>query len=197
MACKYMLCAEIGGILDFCLVYFMGIQALKTNFVGAKASSRWRTREPQLTDVGESAFSKICFERYISPRGGRTFCKVVRQVRESWGLLSPAGVQGLSLSGGLGAEPQNLKHFYSVPQCSHCKHCTSYIQQFHPSVRSSVTPVAWCSLHCQMADVSSFVETKKNMPQGRPPPPEILAQITHPLLKTARFDTCCLVVPQR
>jgi len=45
--------------------------------------------------------------------------------------------------------------------------------------------------------VSSFVETKKYIPQGRPLLPEILVQTDLPLLIAASLDTFCLVAPQR
>jgi len=44
----------------------------------------------------------------------------------------------------------------------------------HAGVVSKRRHVARCSLHCQIANVSSFVETKY-IPQGRPLLPEILA----------------------
>jgi len=40
--------------------------------------------------------------------------------------------------------------------------------------------------------VSSFVQTK-NIPRGRPLPPEILAPSDLPLLKAANFDAFCLL----
>jgi len=48
--------------------------------------------------------------------------------------------------------------FYSAPQCSHCKRCTSYGNSVRPSVClshagivSKQLHVARCSLHCQIA----------------------------------------------
>jgi len=37
----------------------------------------------------------------------------------------------------------------------------------------------------------------KNIPEGRPLPPEILAQTDLPLQKAVSFDAFCLVAPQR
>jgi len=53
-----------------------------------------------------------------------------------------------------------VTHFYSAPQCSHCKRCTSYSNSVRLSVRPSVCLshasivskglyIARCSLHCQ------------------------------------------------
>jgi len=74
------------------------------------------------------------------------------------------------------------------------------------SVRLSVchTPVLPKRLHiarCMQfalsdSKMSSFLETKKYS-QGRPLPPEILAQTDLPRLITASLDTFCLVAPQR
>jgi len=44
--------------------------------------------------------------------------------------------------------------------------------------------------------MSSFVETKKNNPQGRPHALKSWLQVTYPLLIAASFDTFCLVAPQ-
>jgi len=74
-----------------------------------------------------------------------------------------------------------LDTFYSAPQCSHCKRCTSYGNSVRLSVCLSVClsnvgivskrlHVARCSLHCQIANVSSFVETKKYSPGTTPSP---------------------------
>jgi len=64
------------------------------------------------------------------------------------------------------AHISSLFRFYSAPQCSHCKRCTSYNNSVRPAVRLSVRPsvyhtpagivskrlhVARCSLHCQIA----------------------------------------------
>ena len=50
----------------------------------------------------------------------------------------------------------------------------------HAGIVSKRLHAARCSLHCQIAKcVYSFVETK-NIPQGRPLPPEILAQTDLP-----------------
>ena len=91
--------------------------------------------------------------------------------------------------------------FYSVPQCSHCKRCrpTSYSNSVRPSHAGIVSKrlhVARCSLHCQIAKLSSFLETKKYS-RGTTPSPEILVQTDLPLLIAASLDTFCLVAPQR
>jgi len=76
------------------------------------------------------------------------------------------------------------RNFYSAPQCSHCKRCTSYGN----SVRLSVT----CR-YCVKTTARSTVQfarsgskmclvfcKPKNMPQGRPLPPKILARTDLP-----------------
>ena len=67
------------------------------------------------------------------------------------------------------------KIFYSAPQCSHCKRCTSYghsvrlsVRLSHAGIVSKRLHVARCSLYCQIAKC------------GRPLPPEILAQSDPP-----------------
>ena len=59
-------------------------------------------------------------------------------------------------------QPLELSHFYSAPQCSHCRRCASYSNSVRPSVCPSVClshagivskrlHVARCSLHCEIA----------------------------------------------
>jgi len=74
--------------------------------------------------------------------------------------------------------------FYSAPQCSHCKCCISYGNSVRLSVRLSVT-----SRYCAKTTARSTVQfarsdskmclvlyKAKNIPQGQPLPPEILAR---------------------
>jgi len=75
-----------------------------------------------------------------------------------------------------------LNHFYSAPHCSHCKRCTSYsnsiclsVRLSHAGIVSKRRQVARCSLHCQIAKCVYFCRNEKNIPQGQPLPPEILA----------------------
>ena len=78
---------------------------------------------------------------------------------------------------------------YSVPQCLHCRHCTSHDNSVHLSVRPSVchTPLLCqndCTQHgavctVRQQNVSTFVETKKYSP-GMTPSPEILARTDLP-----------------
>ena len=96
--------------------------------------------------------------------------------------------------------------FYSAPQCSHCKRCTSYsISAVCPSVClshagtvSKRRHIARCSLHCQIAKcVQSFVETKQIFLRDDPFPLKSWLKLTYPLLTAASLDTFCLVAPQR
>ena len=81
---------------------------------------------------------------------------------------------------------KNNFHFYSAPQCSHCKRGTSYgnsvCLSVRPSVRLSVSlshagivskrrHVARCSLHCRIAKCVSFCTNEKNIHQGTTPSP--------------------------
>ena len=93
----------------------------------------------------------------------------------------------------------------------HCKRCISYgnsvrlsvcpsvclsVRLSHASIVSKRRHVARCSLHCQIAKcVYSFEETK-NIPQGRPLPPEILAQTDLPSPDSSESWHVCLVAPQ-
>jgi len=99
-------------------------------------------------------------------------------------------------------------HFYSAPQCSHCKRCTSYsisvclpvclsVRLSHASIVSKRRYVARCSLHCQIANASSFVETKTIFPRDDSFPLKSWHKLTYPLLIAASLDTFCLVAPHR
>ena len=63
-------------------------------------------------------------------------------------------------------------HFYSAPQCPHCKRCTSYSNDVCLSVCPSVT--RWycvkTTARSTVQNVSSFVETKKYSPGTTPYP---------------------------
>ena len=97
--------------------------------------------------------------------------------------------------------------FYSAPQCSHCKRCTSYGNSVGPSVRLSVClshagivskrlHVA-CSLHCQIANCVWFCRNQKIFPRDDLFPLKPCLKLTHPLQKEVVFDTFCLVACQR
>ena len=104
--------------------------------------------------------------------------------------------------------PTGSSSFYSAPQCSHCKRCTSYSNFVRLSIRLSVRPshastvskrlhVARGSLHCQIAKCVQFsIETKKYS-RGMIPSPKTLAQSDSSLQEVVSFDTFCLVARQR
>ena len=84
---------------------------------------------------------------------------------------------------------RSARYFYSAPQwshcapqCDHCKRCTSYGNSVCLSVCLSVTrrycvkTTARSTVQFALSDskMCRFIETK-NIPQGRPLPPEILA----------------------
>jgi len=85
-------------------------------------------------------------------------------------------------------------HFYSAPQCSHCEHCSSYVSSVHLSVRLSHAGIVATTAHSTVQFALS--DSKINIPQERPLPPEILALSDLPLLMAASFDTFCFVAPQ-
>ena len=53
--------------------------------------------------------------------------------------VSMSGLQRLSDGYDFYTASQKITPFYSAPQCSHCKRCTSYDNSVRPSVRLSVT----------------------------------------------------------
>jgi len=61
----------------------------------------------------------------------------------------------------------------------------------HAGIVSKRRHVARCSLHCQQ-NVSSFVETKENIAQGRPLPLKSWLKLTYPLLIAVNLDTFAL-----
>jgi len=105
-------------------------------------------------------------------------------------------------------------HFYSAPQCSQCKHCTSYSNSVRlsicPSVRPSVCPSVTRRL-CVKATVRSTVQfalsdskmrlvfcKPKNIPEDDPFSIKSWLKLTDPSLQKAlSFDTFCLVARQR
>ena len=66
----------------------------------------------------------------------------------------------------------------------------------HSGIVSKRCHVAWCILHCRIAKCVQFCRNQKNIPQGRPLPPETLAQSDLPLLIASSLDMFCLVAPQ-
>jgi len=90
--------------------------------------------------------------------------------------------------------------FYSAPQCSHCKRCTSYSNSGRLSVclsvclsvtrrycvKTTACNVARCSLHCQIAKCVLFCRNQKYSP-GMTPSSEILAQTDPPSPKSSEF----------
>jgi len=104
-----------------------------------------------------------------------------------------------------------VNSFYSTPQCSHCKRCTSYSNSILPSVRPSVcqsvthrycvktttrSMVHGCSLHCQIAKCVWFCRNQKIFPRDDHFSLKSWLQVTYHLLIAARLDTFCLVAPQ-
>jgi len=85
----------------------------------------------------------------------------------------------------------------------HCKRCTSYGNSVCLSVRPAhagiVKTTARSIGHFALSDskMCPVYQKPKNIPQGRPLPPEILAGTDLPLLMAASLDTFCLVAPQR
>ena len=80
-------------------------------------------------------------------------------------------------------------HFYSAPQCSHCKRCTSYsisvCLSVCLSVRLSVCTRRYCvkttarsTVQCALSDSKMCLVLQK--PKNIPLPPEILAQTDLP-----------------
>ena len=79
-------------------------------------------------------------------------------------------------------------YFYSAPHCSHWKRCTSYGNSVCLSVCPSVTrrycvkTTARSTVQFALSDskMCLFLYKPKNIPEGRPLPPEILAQSDPP-----------------
>ena len=67
----------------------------------------------------------------------------------------------------------------------------------HASIVSKRRYVARCSLHLQIANASSFVETKTIFPRDDSFPLKSWHKLTYPLLIAASLDTFCLVAPHR
>ena len=103
-------------------------------------------------------FHKIC--RVCTLFQDALAVKISLICSRGYGVMGVITVQSLV---GLGFHPlpgrPKTLSFYSAPQCSHCKHCSSYSISVCPSVRPSVTRryvskrrhVARCSFHCQIA----------------------------------------------
>ena len=94
--------------------------------------------------------------------------------------------------------------FYSAPQCSHCKRCTSYgnsvrlsVRLSHAGIVSKRRHVARCSLHCQIAICVWFCSNQKIFPMDEPFPLKSWFKLTYPLLTAASLDPFCLVAQQR
>jgi len=94
--------------------------------------------------------------------------------------------------------------FYSAPQCSHCKRCTSYgnsvrlsVRLSHAGIVSKRRHVARCSLHYQIAKCVWFCRNQKIFPRDDLVPLKSWLEVTYPLLIAANLDTFCLVVPQQ
>jgi len=80
--------------------------------------------------------------------------------------------------------------FYSAPQCSHCKRCTSYsnsIRLSHAGIVSKWLHVAWCSLHCQIAKCVQFSRNQKIFPRDDPFPLKSWLKLTHPSPRSNKF----------
>jgi len=97
-----------------------------------------------------------------------------------------------------------IRFFYSAPQCSHCKRCTSYgnsvrlsIRLSHAGIVSKRLHVARCSLHCQIAKCVWFCRNQKVFPRDDPFSLKSWLELTYPVLIATSLDTFCLVAPQR
>jgi len=95
--------------------------------------------------------------------------------------------------------------FYSAPQSSHCKRCTSYGNSIRLSVRRSVTRRYNCVKTTARSTVQFALSDSKmclvllkpkNIPRGRPLPLKSWFKLTYPLLIAASLDTFCLVARQ-
>jgi len=93
----------------------------------------------------------------------------------------------------------NWTSFYSVPQCSHCKRCTSYGNSICLSVRLSITrrycvkTTACSTVQFALSDskMCLVLQKLKNIPQGRPNPLKSWLELTYPLLIAARHCLPC------
>jgi len=61
------------------------------------------------------------------------------------------------------------------------------VRPSHAGIVSKRRHVARCSLHCRIAKCVSFCRNQKNISQGRPPPPEILAPSDLPAPEGSEF----------
>jgi len=82
-------------------------------------------------------------------------------------------------------------------QALYCLSVCLSVRLSHAGIVSKRRHVTRCSLHCQIANVSSFVESKKIFPRDDPFPVKYWFKLTYPFLIAASLDTFCLVVPQR
>jgi len=82
-----------------------------------------------------------------------------------------------------------MNRFHSAPQCEHCKRCTSYgnsarLSVCRPSVtrRYCVKTTARSTMQFALSNskMCLVLYKQKNIPQGRPLPPEILVQTDLP-----------------
>ena len=103
--------------------------------------------------------------------------------------------------------------FYSAPQCSHCKRCTSYgnsvclsVRLSHAGIVSKRRHLAQCSLNCRIAKSVYFCRNQKMFPRDDPfflkswlkvTYPKSWLKVTYPLLIAASLDMFYLVAPQR
>ena len=96
-------------------------------------------------------------------------------------------------------ELTNAMPFLQRAQCSHCKRCISYGNSVRPSVCPSVCPSV-TRRYCVKTTARSTVQfapldsqmclvlwEPKNIPQGRPLPPEILPQSDQPTPEGCEF----------
>jgi len=95
--------------------------------------------------------------------------------------------------------------YYSAPQCSHCKSCTSYGISVRLSVRPSVTrrycvkTTARSTVQFALSDskMCLVLYKLKKFPRDDPFPLKSWLQVTYPLLTATSLDTFCFVAPQR
>jgi len=113
------------------------------------------------------------------------------------------------LPGALRKSSRSLSHllmsscFYSAPQCSHCKRCTSYSNSVCLSVCLSARPSvtrSYCvkttarsmvqfAVYCRIAKCVKFCRNQKIFPRDDPFPLKSWLELTYPLLIAASLDT--------
>ena len=93
-----------------------------------------------------------------------------------------------------------MTHFYSAPQCSHCKRCTGYGNSVRLSVtrQHCVKTTARSTVQFALSDskICLVLQTPKKYSPGTTPSPEILAPSDLPPPEGSEFWHICFVAPQ-